>query len=155
MSPGRSIELSSGAIERHLGAPVPVVPLVPPPANALELGLLELEEEVLLDEYTLARDTFGTHLCAWRLSCDLGPLAALRRRYDEDGVAIERVRWDALAAMSDAEIDYACRVTKALGAHLVTIEPSRHVAARLEPHARRHGLAVHVDPHRPDALPMD
>src|SRR5690606_39151235 len=82
------VELPAGPLERAIGAPVPTVALEPPPENGIELGLLELEEEVLLDSYELARATFDSQLREWRRATSLAPAGAIRRSWEAAGLPI-------------------------------------------------------------------
>ena len=136
------VELSARTLERDLGAPVPTVSLEPPPDDGLELGLLELEEDVLRDAYELARDTFGAQLREWRMSAPLTPLQALRQAAADAGVAIELVDWPDLVALTDDELDYALRISQALGAPALCTALSVGGPRRLGPFARRQGARV-------------
>ena len=75
-------------------------------------------------------------------SADLGRLSLLRRRFDDAGIGIDIVKWDDLAAFSDDEVDYAFRVTKALGARALSTEISAAGPRRLAPAAGKHQLFV-------------
>lgn len=66
--------------------------------------------------------TFAAQLTGWRASVDLSPLGGFRRQYEDAGVHIEIVKWDDLARMTDEELDYAFRVSKALGARALSTE---------------------------------
>jgi hypothetical protein len=133
--------LGAEAIERALGAPIPIVPIEPVPANALELGLVDIEEDVLRDEYELARATFSQRLCAWRLSRDDRFFESACQRYF-DAARIVCVHWDDLAALTDAEIDYAFRLTRSVGGTTVGTRGTTAGPSRLAPFEHRHGLTV-------------
>ena len=75
---------------------------------------------MLRESAELARKTFVAQLAGWRTVVDLSRLSLLRRRFDDAGIGIDIVAWDDLAAFSDDEVDYAFRVTKALGARALS-----------------------------------
>lgn len=124
------VEVSAGPLERSIGAPVPTVPLEPPPADGIEFGLLELEEEVLRDSYELARATHDAQLREWRRATSLAPAGALRRAWEHAGLPIRFVAWDGLDRLSDVEVDYACRLAAAVGADAVVAAMPARAAAR-------------------------
>lgn len=59
---------------------------------------------------------------AWRLSVSMDKYKALRKMYNDAGVAIEIVKLPLSAAMSDEEYEYVFNVAHALGSHSVTME---------------------------------
>ena len=108
-----AIELGAPSIERALGAPVLPASAMPPPEDGFASGLHPLEEEVLQDEVDLALQTFAGQVRRWRREVSLTPLAAVRGEFDETGVRIEIVNWNGLIFLTDEEVDYSFRVTKA------------------------------------------
>lgn len=135
------VELSGETLDSILGVPVPTVPLEPPPADGLALGLLELEEDVLRDSYELARQSFDAQVRSWRATVSLAPLADLRRSCQNAGVTIDVVSIPDLNLWSDKEVDYACRATRAAGARVLATRASpgpRH----LVPFAHRHDVLL-------------
>lgn len=138
------VELHATVVEAFLDAPVPTVALEPPAVDGIELGLLELEEEVLQDSYELAKHTFDTQLRQWRESVPLAPLATWRRDWDAAGIVIHAVQWDGLAGWSDDEVDYAGRVSNRIGARVLATDLPRAGIGRLaglaEPHALKLGV---------------
>lgn len=141
------VELHSAAVEDFLGVPRPTVPLEPPPADGIELGLLELEVEVLQDSYDLARETFERQLRQWRTSVPLAPLSELRRAFDDAGLRIEMVAWDHLTLLSDDELDYVFRTARMLGARAVTTGWPTGGLRRLAAAADRHQVWLGIDAH--------
>jgi hypothetical protein len=139
------VELHSVAVEAFLGAPRPTVPLEPPPVDGIELGLLELELEVLQDSYDLARETFERQLRQWRASVPLAPLTELRRAFDDAGVRIEMMAWDHLTLLSDDELDYVFRAARMIGARAVTTGWPTGGLRRLASAADRHQVWLGID----------
>jgi hypothetical protein len=136
------VDVAIDALERVLGAPVPTVPLEPPTPDALAFGLLELEEDVLRDSYELAKRTFDAQMQAWRSTVSLAPLDDLHRAWRDAGISLEIVQVPDLVLWSDEEVDYACRVTRAVGARTLTTRASLAGPRRLAPAARRHNLRL-------------
>ena len=136
------VEVAIDTLEIELEAPVPTVPIEPPPADGLAFGLLELEEDVLRDSYELAKQTFDAQVQAWRTTVALAPLADLRRVWHEADVSIEIVRVPHLVLWSDDEVDYACRVARAVGARTLTTCASLAGPRRLVALADRHDLQL-------------
>ena len=140
------VELPAGPLERAIGAPVPTVALEPPPENGIELGLLELEEEVLQDSYELARATFDAQLREWRRATSLAPAGAIRRSWEAAGRPIRFVAWAGLDRLSDIEVDYACRFAAALGAGAIVSDLPSAAAVRLASMRCRVPIAVRNAP---------
>ncbi|MDR2140109.1 MAG: sugar phosphate isomerase/epimerase [Tannerella sp.] len=89
----------------------------------------------------------------WRTSVSMDKFREIRKLFKERGVKIDILKlgdpdW------SDAEIDYAFRVCKTLGAKGITTEISEKSARRLAPFADKHKRYVifhnHGQPGRPD-----
>lgn len=70
-----------------------------------------------------ARATYAKELAAWRSKTGLDKFKQLRKMYKDAGVSIYAWKPSALGVNNtDAEVDYACRVAKVLGADHVTVE---------------------------------
>lgn len=134
-------ELRAQPVEAWLGAPA-LPASAKAPARGADSGLLETEKEVVRESYEQAQKTFAAQLAAWRGTIDVGRLAAFRRQYEDAGVRIEIVKWDDLARMTDDELDYAFRVSKALGARALSTEISAAGPGRVAAVAHRHQLLV-------------
>ena len=80
----------------------------------------------------------------WRIAAPMDKYEALRKLYQDAGVAIHIVKFGDIgnAGMSDEQIEYYFRVAKALGACGITREISEEAAKRLGPIADRHGIAI-------------
>jgi len=137
-----AVELRGQPIETVLGVPVMSAAAQATPKEGADGGLLELEQEVLKEAAAQAKQTFASQRRTWRGSVDLAPLARLRQQYESAGVLIEIVKWDDLAVMSDEELDYAFRVSRALGARALSTEISAAGPRRIGPVADKHQLFV-------------
>lgn len=140
------IEVRGEAIETWLGAPVPIVPLEPPPSDGdgLAFGLIDLEEEVLRDAYELAKATFDEQVRAWRTSVSLAGLEGLRRQLNDADIRIAAVSWTDLAA-ADATVDHACRVAKAVGTRAIVTGFPLGGVERLARAAETHQMPIGLD----------
>jgi hypothetical protein len=127
----RTFAIEAAPLERLLGAPVPTVPLEPPPADGVAFGLLELEEDVLRDSYELARETFQGQLRAWRTDARTDALDTLRQDWQRDDVSFGLLHVPDLVLWNDDEVEYACRVARALGAGVLSTRRSLGGSARL------------------------
>ncbi len=137
-----AIDVDIRLLEELLRAPQPAVPIEPPPVDGLAFGLLELEEEVLHDSYTLAAATHRSQVQQWRTQVDLAPLGALGRDWSSAGLPFGVVTVPDLARWSAEEQDYACRLTQAIGARIVATEFSAAGPQRLAPLVRRHDVCL-------------
>lgn len=74
-------------------------------------------------EMDAARAAYAKDLAAWRANPPLDKFKQLRKMYKDAGVSIYAWKPSALGKNnSDAEVDYACRTAKILGADHVTVE---------------------------------
>jgi sugar phosphate isomerase/epimerase len=80
----------------------------------------------------------------WRLAAPMDKFEALRKMYNDAGVAIHIVKFGDIGnkEMPDGQIDYYFRVAKALGAKGITREISEDAAKRVGPLADKHGILV-------------
>lgn len=80
----------------------------------------------------------------WREGASLDKARALRSAWNTTGVAIDIIKVDGLFKMSDAELDYAFNLAKALGARAISTEISKTDAElkRVGGFADRHKLLV-------------
>lgn len=75
------------------------------------------------DQQKAERAEAAQKLAAWRASVSMDKFAQLRKMYNKAGVSIYAYKPSALDPRNtDAEIDYACRAAKALGASHTTVE---------------------------------
>lgn len=92
-----------------------------------------------------ARAAYAKELAAWRSKTGLDKFKQLRKMYKDAGVSIYAWKPSALGVNNtDAEVDYACRVAKVLGADHVTVEipTESSETLRLGNIAARHKIKV-------------
>jgi len=94
-----------------------------------------------------------TALGQWRTSVSMDKFKSIRKMFDARGVKIDILKLGG-PDWSDAEIDYAFNVCKALGARGITTEISEEAAKRLAPFAEKHNRYVifhnHFQPEDPN-----
>jgi sugar phosphate isomerase/epimerase len=78
-----------------------------------------------------SKEENAKELVEWRKTVSLAPLKELRAKYETAGVLMEIIKVDGIFKMSDAEVDYAFAVAKALGGRAISTEIS-HVEAELK-----------------------
>ncbi len=83
-------------------------------------------------------------LSKWRASAPMEKFTALRTMYNDAGVNIHIVKFGDIgnAKMPDSDIEYYCKVAKALGAKGITREISEDAAKRLGPIADKHKIMI-------------
>jgi sugar phosphate isomerase/epimerase len=118
-----AIELMGDAAEVFAGAPENPIKWVP----GQKFEMTE-EKKLQIDEYQKT-------MANWRKKVSMDPFIAIRKMYNKAGVSIYAFKPNALNPNNtDAEIEYACKAGKALGAKSVTVE----LPTNLE-HAKRLG----------------
>lgn len=93
-------------------------------------------------EQTAARQAATDAVRKWRLGLPMERLAAFRRMYEDAGVLIQVVKWDAIFSMSKDELDYAFAFAKALGASAVSCELDVEQSKRIGQFAEQHKILV-------------
>lgn len=102
-----AIELMGPTAEEFAGAPA-ALPFVRGP---------------LTDEQKAERAENTQKIAAWRAAVSMDKFTQLKKMYNKAGVSIYAFKPSALGANNtDAEVDYACRAAKALGATHATVE---------------------------------
>jgi hypothetical protein len=141
------VELDATLIEAWMGAPAPLVSLSEPPRGqaAIEAGLIDLEEEVLIDELAVSKHAHDARMRLWRQTSTMATLIRARRLLAERGVHVAAVRWHGLAGWSAPEIRHACRTTESLGAQTVVTAGGHGPLARLATCIGVHGLCATID----------
>lgn len=82
-------------------------------------------------------------LSDWRLALSMDRVHEVRRKFEDAGLAIEIVKFDGVPGMSDDVLDYAFRLTRALGANAMSCEiPDAEQTARIGEVADRHKILV-------------
>jgi len=133
-----AIELMGNTGEAFAGAPYASTDPRPPMAPGAQRPEPTAEQKA----EQAAKDT---ELAKWRAAASVDKFAQLRKMYNDAGVSIYAWKPSALGVKNtDAEIDYAFRTAKALGASHVTIElPSDPAQSkRLGEAAKKHKIGV-------------
>ncbi len=78
----------------------------------------------------------------WRLAAPMDKARAFGKQYDEAGVRIEILKFDAIYERTDDEIDYCFALAKAVGARAISCEISVPDTKRLGQFADKHGMMV-------------
>lgn len=131
-----AIELMGNTGEAFAGAPhtSTAARVGPPPARTEPTAEQRAEQEQRAKE-----------IAAWRTSTSMDKFIALRKMYNSAGVSIYAWKPNALGEKNtDAEIEYALRSAKALGASHVTVELPSNAAQskRLGTLAAKHKIGV-------------
>lgn len=155
-----SVELMGDAVENFAGLPPSPTELpdpLPAAAQARLDGMLK-DYKVTLDQFRkmvepsvwpmVVAGIVGTteEQLKWRLSTSMTKFEDLRKMYNDAGVDIHIVKLSP-AGWSDAEIDFAFNVAKAMGAKGITDESGIETAKRLCPFAEKHGMFVILHNH--------
>jgi len=135
-----AVELRSQPVEAALGAP--------PPAPAAGRGATPEQQAAQRDAQTAATAA----LQKWRASMALGGAEGFRKKYEDAGVRIEILKFDNVYAMTDAELDFAFGLGKALGARALSCEIDTDAAmngtARVGRFADKHQLMIGYHGHQ-------
>ncbi len=108
--------------------------------HCIELGVSGLEMRTQPVEAFLgipqlspskSKEENAKELVEWRKAVSLEPLKQLRSKYETAGVLMEIIKVDGIFKMSDAEVDYAFAMAKALGGRAISTEIS-HSEAELK-----------------------
>ncbi len=97
-------------------------------------------------EFQKARQEYDKEASAWRMTAGMAKFEELGKMYRDNGIEIDILklgdpRW------SDAEIDYAFRAAKAIGARGISFEISDDAAARMGPFATKHQMLIGMHNH--------
>ena len=92
-------------------------------------------------EMEAARKAQTEELRKWRLSPPWDKFKALRKKYEDEGVKINIVKFE-MGRLTDEEIEYCFNVAKMLGAKGITCEISDETAKRVAPFADKHKIMV-------------
>lgn len=108
------IELMGDAIEEYAGKP----------ANPIRMtGGAPGQRPQLTDEQKAQLATYQKQVAEWRANVSMDKFKEIRKMYNKAGVDIYAFKPNALGPNNtDAEVDYAMKAAKALGARSVTIE---------------------------------
>jgi sugar phosphate isomerase/epimerase len=78
----------------------------------------------------------------WHLTVPLDYYTAIRKKFADAGLEINSYDASIGTANSDDDLNKACEVTKALGAHFMMCAVTKSVAKRMAPIAEKHGMKV-------------
>jgi hypothetical protein len=98
-------------------------------------------------EQLAAYKAAADELRKWRLSLPMSKAKDLRKEYEGRGVAIEIVKFDGLATLTDDELDYSFTLAKALGARAISGELSIPAFKHLGQAADRNKMFVGLHGH--------
>jgi sugar phosphate isomerase/epimerase len=109
-----AIELMGDAVEEYAGKPVNPVKMPPWVAG---------QPPKLTDEQKAQMAAYAKQVADWRAAVSMDKFAEIKNLYNKAGVSIYAFKPNALGANNtDAEIEYALKAAKALGAKSVTVE---------------------------------
>jgi sugar phosphate isomerase/epimerase len=109
-----AIELMGDAVEEYAGKPVSPVKMPPP---------VPRQSRQFTDEQKAQLAAYAKQVADWRSSVSMDKFKEIKKMYNNAGVDIYAFKPNALGPNNtDAEVEYALRAAKALGAHSVTIE---------------------------------
>jgi hypothetical protein len=127
-----AVELRSQPVESYLG----VLPELVSAASPGGRNATRTPEQIAQQKAAAAE------LLKWRLSVPMEGARAFRKRYEDAGVSIEIVKFDAMYARSDEELDYCFTLAKNLGARAISCEIDVAGAKRVGMFADKHRLMV-------------
>jgi sugar phosphate isomerase/epimerase len=119
-----AIEMMGDPAETFAGKPVSPIkmPVIPPKGGQPQRTPLTDEQKAQMVEY-------GKSVATWRASASMEKFEEIRKKFNDAGVSIYAFKPNAMGVNnSDAEVEYAMKAAKALGAKSVTIELPTDVA---------------------------
>lgn len=109
-----AIELMGDAIEDYAGKPVNPVKMLPP---------IPGQQRQFTDEQKAQMAEYAKKVADWRSTVSMDKFEEIKKMYNKAGVEIYAFKPNALGPNNtDAEVEYALKAAKALGANSVTIE---------------------------------
>ena len=116
-----AIELMGDPAEAYAGSPVGIMPPMnfrPPAAND------PAKPPMSREDFMKSMEERNAKARAWRETASMDKFVALRKLFNDAGITIYAFKPDAALGVksTDAEIDYAMRAAKALGATSVNVE---------------------------------
>lgn len=136
-----AIELMGDAIEDYAGKPINTVKMPPRvPGQPMQLS----------DELKKSIAAYQASVAEWRANVPMDKFIAIRKMFKKAGVRIYAFKPDSLSAKNtDAEVEYALRAAKALGAISVTLElPNNDIQTqRLGDFGAKHNIYIGYHAH--------
>jgi sugar phosphate isomerase/epimerase len=83
----------------------------------------------------------------WRLNVSMDEFKAVRRRFDDAGIALYAYNYSMRDDFTDEEIDRGFQMTRALGLNLITSSSTLSAAKRVAPFADTHKMTVAMHGH--------
>lgn len=109
-----AIELMGDSIEDFAGKPVNTIKMPP---------RVQGKPYVLPDETKQQLADYNKQVAEWRATVSMSPFRGIRKKFNKAGISIYAFKPNAMGIQNtDAEIDYALRAAKTLGAASVTTE---------------------------------
>jgi sugar phosphate isomerase/epimerase len=97
----------------------------------------------------------GDDLKQWRLTAPMSYFEDIRKKFDAAGIQVYAYSLNFNDGYSDAEIERAFEMTKALGTDLITTSTTLTCAKRLAPLAEKHGVRVALHGHDQTSKPNE
>jgi sugar phosphate isomerase/epimerase len=119
-----AIEMMGDPAETFAGKPVSPIkmPVIPPKGGQPQRTPLTDEQKAQMVEY-------GKKVAEWRVTASMEKFEEIRKKFNDAGVSIYAFKPNAMGVNnSDAEVEYAMKAAKALGAKSVTIELPTDIA---------------------------
>jgi sugar phosphate isomerase/epimerase len=111
-----AIELMGDSVEAFAGKPKSPIQMGPPPAGGGRRAPLTDEQKAQLAEY-------NKQVAEWRANVSMDKFKEVRKKYNDAGISIYAFKPNAFSPNNtDAEVEYAMRAAKVLGASSVTLE---------------------------------
>ena len=127
-----AVELRSQPVESYLGLLPELLQAAAPGGR----GATRTPEQIARQKAA------AEELRKWRLSIPMDNVRAFRQRYEDAGVLIEVVKFDAMYVRSDDEVDYCFTLARTLGARAVSCEIDLAGSRRIGQFADKHRLMV-------------
>lgn len=110
-----AVELMGDSVEEYAGKPQSPVKFGPPPAGG--------RRPPLTDEQKAQIAAYNKQVAEWRASVSMDKFKEVRKKFDNAGISIYAFKPNAFSPNNtDAEVEYAMRAAKVLGATSVTVE---------------------------------
>lgn len=153
-----AIELRSQPVEAFLGVPANLVPARGGGRGGARggEGAQKGGRAPQTPEQEAAQRAKAEELRKWRLSVSMEKVKPFRKKWEDQGVPIEIVKFDGIDAMADDEVDYCFDLAKALGATAISCEiplsRTKRLGAFGDKHKMRIGYHGHADVTSPEAF---
>lgn len=96
----------------------------------------------LTPEQLAVQKAAAEELSKWRLALSMDKIKAFRQKYEDAGVLIQIVKFDAINTFSDDIVDYCFTVAKTLGANAISCEIPLSETKRLGEFGTKHKMMI-------------